>query len=186
MDAEEVLANCPMISVEEAAPLIGVDDSTVRRHFQELRLRGLATYHDVGRAGHREQRWIPTRGELRLLYTYPEDVPWWSIEGGLRSALPRVEWHGPTYFYASKLFQQANKDWYDGNATRWYRPDVMRIHKGAAGWQRTARTRLDPSRTHLHGRFPHIRVLGGNTALDRPDDAEVVRSVHRPRHIFPG
>ena len=80
MDAEEVLANCPMISVEEAAPLIGVHDSTVRRHFQELRLRGLATYHDVGRAGHLEQRWIPTGREVRRLYTYPGYVSWWSTE----------------------------------------------------------------------------------------------------------
>ena len=117
MDAEEVLANCPMISVEEATPLIGVHDSTIRRHFQELRLRGLATYHDVGRAGHLEQRWIPTGREVRRLYTYPGYVSWWSTEGGLRSALPRVEWHGCTYCYASKLFQEANKDWYDGNAT---------------------------------------------------------------------
>ena len=116
MNELELLADCPLISVQEAAEIQQVNESTVRRHFDDQRTDGLATFHVVGRAGRHVERWQCIRRGATSLYVYPERVPWSLTEGGLRSALRRVEWHSATYRYASKLFQQAREDWFTGDA----------------------------------------------------------------------
>ena len=60
MSAEDVLDYHPLISIEEAAGIMEVSESTVRRDFEDLHTRGLASYRLVGRRGHVDQRWCYT------------------------------------------------------------------------------------------------------------------------------
>ena len=115
MDELELLPNFPFISVEEIADLRQVNQSTARRHLDDHRDDGQATYHDVGRGGHLVQRWANTRQGVLSRFVYPERVPWWLTEGGLRSILRRVEWHSATHRYVYKLFRDAKKDWFEGD-----------------------------------------------------------------------
>ena len=116
MNIEELLANCPLISIQEAADIQQVNKTTSGRQLDTIRNHGRATYHEVGRGGRRQKLWAPTRHGALSRYVYPERVPWWNTEGGLRSVLRRVEWHRATYQYAHKLFRNAEEDWFEGDS----------------------------------------------------------------------
>ena len=112
MDAIHLLANCPLIAPEEASNGMGVDVATVRRHFNALRDSGHATYHQVGRGGHSEQRWILTREGVASLYPGERNVPWWLTESGLRGLLRRVQQLRAIYRALLNFFEKTGKEWH--------------------------------------------------------------------------
>ena len=111
MDAIRLLANCPLITPEEAAKGMGVDVATVRRRFKALRDLGFATYHEVGRGGHSEQRWVLTGDGVLSLYPYERDVPWWLTESGLRGLLRRIPQLRAIYRSMLNFFETAGREW---------------------------------------------------------------------------
>ena len=117
MEALEVLSDFPLINPAEAAAIMGVNTTTVRRHFQELLKDGLATCQMVGRAGHLEQRWVLTREGLERQYGYFDSVPRWLKEPGLRSLSVTMDQLRAMYRIAPKLFDEPGRDWYQAPST---------------------------------------------------------------------
>ena len=109
MNANELLAQCPLVTPEEGCEFMAVNVSTARRRFDALRQHGLATYHDVGRAGHLEQRWILTQRGVEGHYRPGEPVPWWLTQTGLQTLLRWVEHLRAFYRLAPTLFQGGSR-----------------------------------------------------------------------------
>lgn len=110
-NAESLLVKCPLVSPEEAAGFMDVDVSTARRRLAALRQQGLATYHQVGRVSHREQRWVLTHTGVER-QRYPPEDPWWLTESGIRTLLSRVEQLRNFYRMAPGLFRHAGLEWH--------------------------------------------------------------------------
>ena len=115
MDGYDMLDHCPLITVEEAAPIMEVDVRTARRRFNALRGSGLATYRVVGRGGHREQRWVLT--PVGVEKRYDDSPPWWHMESGQRVLLRRVEMLRGLYRALPMVFKGLGVEWYQGAET---------------------------------------------------------------------
>ena len=145
MEALEVPANFPFINPEEAAAIMGVHVTTVRRHFQELLKDGLATCQMVGRAGHLEQRWVLTREGLEKQFGHLDDVPRWLKEPGILSLYRMMDQLRAMYRIAPRLFDEPGRDWHQARPGS---PDAVSSW-GNSG-QDKAGTGVDPSRAFLH------------------------------------
>ena len=117
MDVLWVPANFPFINPAEAAAIMGVNTTTVRRHFQELLKDGLATCQMLGRAAHMEQRWVLTREGLERQFGYLDDVPRWLKEPGLRSLYGMMDQLRALYRIAPGLFDGPGRDWHQAPGT---------------------------------------------------------------------
>ena len=109
MEALDTLAKYPFINPREAAVIKGVNVSTVRRQFKELRKDGLATCHMVGRGGHLEQRWVLTKEGLERRFGSIFNVPRQLTEAGLPNLYRKMDQLRDLYRIAPALFD--NLEW---------------------------------------------------------------------------
>ncbi len=113
MDASTLLSWCPLVTVEDAAGGLGVHGTTFRRHLDDLRNAGEASFHVVGRGGHAKQSWFLTAQRVMKAFPDPYDVPWWLTESGLRSLMGRIEQVHALYHVALNLFGGVGRNWHE-------------------------------------------------------------------------
>ncbi len=137
MEAEDVLDQCPLVSIPEAAGRMGVVETTARRRFERLRDEGLATYCFVGRGGHREQRWCSTT--LGVERRYPDgDVPWLHMASNMQRLKQRVEILSTLYRLIPLLSKEPWEGWWpEGRAPRLLEYRLIRGPQGRRGRQRS-------------------------------------------------
>ena len=122
MDLFRLLIFFPLVSAEEARKIREVHIATARRNFNTLRMKGWATYHEVGRGGHREYRWCLT--ERGVHHFFPGgDAPWWLCREGIEILLERVEMLRACYGRLPELLWGWGRWWFEGDRA----PELLRV-----------------------------------------------------------
>ena len=148
MNAMWLLANFAYINPAEAAVIMGVNTTTVRRHFQELLKDGLATCQMLGRAGHLEQHWVLTREGLERQFGFLDDVPRWLKEPGTPQPLRH---DGPAPGPVPHSARALRRTWAGlAQGTRHPPAHRMQFHPGKKPERGEAGTGVDPSGAFLH------------------------------------
>ena len=121
MDELTLLSYCPLITVEHGTKGINsangskFNETTIRRHLDQLRDDGLVSFHVIGRGGHEAGHWFLTPHGVMKKFPDRLFVPSWLTESHLRSLWRRVERVDALYGTALDLFSEAGRDWYHGD-----------------------------------------------------------------------
>lgn len=97
MDELTLLSYCPLITVEHCTKGINsangskFNETTIRRHLDQLRDDGLASFHVTGRGGHEAGHWFLTPHGVMKKFPDRLFFPSWLTESHLRSLWRRVE-----------------------------------------------------------------------------------------------
>ena len=121
MDESDLLSYCPLITVEHGTKGINsangskFNETTIRRHLDQLRDDGLASFHVKGRGGHEAGHWFLTPNGVMEKFADRLFVPSSLTGSHLRSLWRRVERLDALNGTALDLFSGVGHDWYHGD-----------------------------------------------------------------------